>query len=322
MVVSLYVTIEKASISMGYNRSFRIAKRFDIGLEDGQSVQVRIRESEKRHVCSVCIGKDAARWLIKCVEENIIREGESSFIRTFRENELGFVIRRSGNDFGRFVELMVYGSGGLKGHLVIPKGQKQNGWRGFTAELRYVLEPQKEASTVNDMTSNSIPRHGFTDGEKQHNKQVVVGGDMTSMPCRNHDKGGRHTWSSRFFPHMENSEKLKRQEHTLRDFCREAGKEKLEGFGANFSEVINAKNEVMSNLKVKLTCDTDGNWKASWVGLVDANLCALSGPLLGPPPSPQRQTHKIWKPIGPKPSKPVSPIRHTHQTIGLGSETS
>jgi hypothetical protein len=138
------------------------------------------------------------------------------------------------------------------------------------------------------MTSNSVPTHGFTDGEKQHNKQVVVGGDTTSMPCRNHDKGGRHTWSSRFFPHMENSEKLKRQERTLCDFCGEAGKEKLEGFGANFSEVIYAKNEVMSNLKVKLTCDTDGNWKASWVRLVDANLCALSGPLPGPPPGPQR----------------------------------
>lgn len=39
------------------------------------------------------------------------------------------------------------------------------------------------------------------------------------------------------------------------------------GFGAKLLEVVNAKNEVVLNLKVKLMCVTDGNWKASWVGV-------------------------------------------------------
>lgn len=129
---------------MGINRAFRIeAKRFDIFLEDGKSVQVRIKESGKHHTCSVCIRKDGAQWFAKCMEENITREGEQSFICTLRENDNGFVVQRSGNDFGRFVELMFYGSGGCKGHVVILEGQKQSGWRGFLVGIRHVLEPRR-----------------------------------------------------------------------------------------------------------------------------------------------------------------------------------
>jgi hypothetical protein len=58
------------------------------------------------------------------VEKNITRGGDSSFLRTYRENDQGFVNCRHGNDYGRFVELMVYGKGGVKGHLVILKGKQ------------------------------------------------------------------------------------------------------------------------------------------------------------------------------------------------------
>ena len=106
--------------SMEIQRSFRIeAKRFDITLEDGGPVQVKIKESGKRHLCAVYLSKDGARWLAKGVEENIMREGDPSFLRTYHENDQGFVICCHGNDYGCFVELMVYGKGGVKGCLVI-----------------------------------------------------------------------------------------------------------------------------------------------------------------------------------------------------------
>lgn len=64
---------------MGIIRSFRIeAKRFDIALEEGKSIQVKIKESGKHHICSVYLGKDGAQWLSKSVEENLTREGEPS----------------------------------------------------------------------------------------------------------------------------------------------------------------------------------------------------------------------------------------------------
>jgi hypothetical protein len=79
---------------------------------------------------------------------------------------------------------------------------------------------------------------------------VAVGEVATSLPCRNYDNEGRHTWRSRFFPHMGTHENLKRQER---------------------------------DLQIRLTCGIDRNWKASWVGLADADPCSISGPLPGPP---------------------------------------
>lgn len=80
-------------VSMGTNQSFRIeTKRFDIALEEGKPIQVKIKESGKHHICSVSLDKDGVRWLAKCIEENVMRESEPSLIRTLRENTHGFVI--------------------------------------------------------------------------------------------------------------------------------------------------------------------------------------------------------------------------------------
>jgi hypothetical protein len=64
------------------------AKLFDISLEAGNTKQVKIKESGK-HVCSVYFSKDGVRWLSKCVEEHVTREGEPSFLRTYRETIKG-----------------------------------------------------------------------------------------------------------------------------------------------------------------------------------------------------------------------------------------
>jgi hypothetical protein len=74
------------------------------------------------------------------------------------------------------------------------------------------------------------------------------------------------------------------------------------GFGANFSDGVNANNEVVLNLKVKLTCDTDGQWKPSWVGLEDMDSKSTTiRPLPEIRPAQQPKTTKVWKPIGPCP---------------------
>jgi hypothetical protein len=242
------------------------------------------RIEAKCHLCYVFLSKDGARWLAKCVEKNITRGGDPSFLRTYRENDQGFVICRHGNDYGRFVELMVYGKVGVKGRLVIPEGKEQGGLWGFIAELRHVLEPQQKPNNDNVVPPIPEPRFAPADG-------------------KNHRNDGHQTWSSMLFPHVENIEKPKWQGRDLRDFCGENGRENFVGFGAKVTETVNAKNEVLLNLKVKLSCNSTGEWKATWVGLDEV------GPLTnarGPPPaSPPPTTKQVWKPIGPRPTRPA-----------------
>lgn len=117
-------------------RSFRIeSKRFDLSKEGDGIDSVSLFEAGRITRHSVFMGKDGAQWLGKCIEENIRREDEKAFIRTFRERDKGYVIRRFANKNGRYLELSDYGRGGCKGRLAIPEGQKQSGWRGFNKEL-------------------------------------------------------------------------------------------------------------------------------------------------------------------------------------------
>jgi hypothetical protein len=278
---------------MGIQRSFRIeVKRFDISLEDGSPVQVKIKESGKRHLCSVHLSKDGAWWLAKGVEENITREGDPSFLRTYRENDQGFVFCRQGNDHGRFVKLMVYGKGGVQGRLVIPEGKQQGGWQGFLAELRHVLEPKKQPLTDHGILPAPEPRTA-----------AVVG--------INHRNGGHRTWSSTLFPHKENIAQSKRKGGDQRDYCGDNAGESFGGFGAKLQETVNPINEVVMNLKVKLTCNLAGEWKATWVGLDEtgSSTNANEPTPAGPPPI----IKQVWKPVGPRPTRPTpqQPILHT-----------
>ena len=102
--------------NMGGVRSFRIeSKRFDL-IREGNGVDaVSLLEIGRymRHL--VTMGKEGARWLRKCIEENIVRETENAFVRTFREQDKGYVIRRFENKCGRYLEIADYGRGGCKG---------------------------------------------------------------------------------------------------------------------------------------------------------------------------------------------------------------
>jgi hypothetical protein len=127
---------------MGGVRSFRIEyKRFDLIREGDGIDSVSLIESGRymRHL--VFMGKEGARWLGKRIEENVARETEPAFIRTFKESDKGYVIRRFTNKHGRYLELTDYGRGGCKGRLAIPEGQNQSGWQGFNKELTLLLHP-------------------------------------------------------------------------------------------------------------------------------------------------------------------------------------
>jgi hypothetical protein len=191
----------------------------------------------------VYFSKDGIRWLSKCVEEHVTREGEPSFLRTYRENDQGYVISRNGNNYGRFVELLAYGKGGLQGRLVIPEGQKQSGWRGFVSELRCALEPCKTNKIETVVASKPITRNV----NKINHGSKVAGGVVLRLAGSL--KPLTILGELKLFPHMEIPENQKRQEHDSRDSGGRAGKEKIVGFGAKVSDRINDKNEVTFKLK-------------------------------------------------------------------------
>ncbi len=86
------------------------------------------------------MSKDGARWLGHCVEENVVREGEKAFVRTLWEHDKTFVSRRYSNKYDRYIEVLECGWGGSRERIVIPEGQKLNGWKGFSMELNLLLK--------------------------------------------------------------------------------------------------------------------------------------------------------------------------------------
>lgn len=175
---------------MASQHSFRIeAKTFIISLEGGGAALVKIIERVKLYNHSVFMSKEGARWLAKCVEDNITREADKSFICTYREKDQGFVIRRLSNDYGLFVEVMVCGNGGVRDQIVIPEGFWQGGWQGFGAELRYVVD------------SIPIPKLPGSVMANQDKKPKKKGGGKSQVPTIN--GGHSRSWRSTLFPHVD-----------------------------------------------------------------------------------------------------------------------
>ena len=87
------------------------------------------------------MSEEGACWLGRCVEENVVREGEQVFVRTLREHDKTFVIRCYSNKYGRYIKVLECGRGGSRERIVILEGQKLNGWKGFSMELNLLLKP-------------------------------------------------------------------------------------------------------------------------------------------------------------------------------------
>jgi hypothetical protein len=176
---------------MGDRRSFRIeSKRFDLVLGYVGRNQVRMSERSTFHRSMIYMSRDGARWLGRCVEENVVREGEKAFVRTLREHDKTFVSRRYSNKYGRYIEVLECGRGGSREWLVIPEGHKLNGWKGFSMELNLLLKPLPP-NNPNHQVPTQKP-HLLTAGEPTTGKGVVVAGGSKSykevVMDRKHDR--------------------------------------------------------------------------------------------------------------------------------------
>ena len=167
-----YITTIGGWCDMGDRQSFRIeSKRFDLVLGNVGRNQFRMSERSTYHCSMIYMSKEGARWLGRCVEENVVREGEKAFVRTLREHDKTFVCRRYSNKYGRYIEVLECGRGGSREQIVIPEGYKLNGWKGFSMELNLLLKPPP----LNHQVLPQKP-HLLTGGERTFQKGVVVGG--------------------------------------------------------------------------------------------------------------------------------------------------
>jgi hypothetical protein len=109
------------------------AKTFVFTVLEGASV-VRVEERRKYFFGLVLLNAQSIGWLASTMENLQWFPGED-FIRSFREGSKVLIVRLGGNAAGRFLEVAVYGVGGRRGIIFIPKGCDGRGWRSFVLDL-------------------------------------------------------------------------------------------------------------------------------------------------------------------------------------------
>ncbi len=170
----------------GTKHSFRIeSKRFDIESEVRGPHNLKLSKRGKYHQGIVLMGKEGARWLGRCIADNITREGDKAIVRTFLEHGKTYVNRRESNSYGRFIDVTESG----RGRIVIPEGQKQSGWRGFLKELQLFLDPVK---TGKPSESKGIQQEAIQGkrGERPYAAIVLDGGQQQKPRKEEHQQRG------------------------------------------------------------------------------------------------------------------------------------
>ena len=177
----------------GSKRSFRIeSKRFDIESEVRGPHNVKFSERGKYHQGIVLMGKEGARWLGRCITDNITREGDKAFVRTFLEHGKTYVNWRESNSYGRFIDVTECGRGRRRGRIVIPEGQKQSGWRGFLKELQLFLNPEKTGKPSENQGIQQEAIQGKR-GERSYAAIVLDGGQRQQPRKEEHQFCGEES---------------------------------------------------------------------------------------------------------------------------------
>ena len=183
---------------MGGSRSFFIESKFIqlVVEEGGHYFSFRIFEWGRYPMKSVFMGKSAAHWLMKNIEQIVVGNSPKYFF-TFREGGIAYTLQRSSDFFGLFLLLTEFKIGGFRRSIIIPEGRAKNGWRVFGLKLRKMLEPEiyvnggsshsKFVAQPRKDNSGIQPCKTFANIIRGHQVQVR-GSNQPHMLCI-HDKG-------------------------------------------------------------------------------------------------------------------------------------
>ena len=127
-------------------RSYLIdSKSFQLVVEEGgRFFLLRIFERGKFAMRSVFMCKNAAHWLMFCIEHFVVGKSFKQFF-TLREGDTAFTLQWCSNSSGQFLLLTELKAGGLRRSIIIPEGKERYGWRVFGLELRKLLFPSQYA---------------------------------------------------------------------------------------------------------------------------------------------------------------------------------
>ena len=75
---------------------------------------------------SVFMGKIAAQWLMKSIEQIVVGFSPKYFY-TFRDGDVAYTLQRSSNSFGLFLLLIELKVGGSRRSIIILVGKEKNG---------------------------------------------------------------------------------------------------------------------------------------------------------------------------------------------------
>ena len=75
---------------------------------------------------SVFMGKIAAQWLMKSIEQIVVGFSPKYFY-TFRDGDVAYTLQQSSNSFGLFLLLIELKVGGSRRSIIILVGKEKNG---------------------------------------------------------------------------------------------------------------------------------------------------------------------------------------------------
>ena len=149
--------------------------------EGGRYFSLRIFEQSRYFMKLVFMGKNAAQWLMKSIEQIVVGFSPKYFYM-FRDGDVAYTLQRSSNSFGLFLLLTELKVGGSRRSIIIPVGREKNGWRVFGLELRKMLEPEnyvnggsghsKFVAQLHQDKSRVQPFKTFVDTVHEHQVQV------------------------------------------------------------------------------------------------------------------------------------------------------
>ena len=168
---------------MGGSRYFCIeSKIFQLVVEEGgRYLSLRIFERSRYFMKMIFMGKNAAQWLMKSIEQIVVGFSLKYFY-SFMDGDVAYTLQQHSNSFGLFLLLTELKVGGSKRSIIIPVGRAMNGWRVFGLELRKLLEPEnyvnggsrhlKFVAQSYKVTSGVQPFKSYVDTVRGHRVQV------------------------------------------------------------------------------------------------------------------------------------------------------
>lgn len=121
-------------------RSFSVEyKRFYIELDlKSRGGTITIAEESRSKRFQIGIGLGCAVWLIDQLRK-VRGMGDQKVCKVFRGNNYNFWLENYKNKFGAFLKLSLCGSHGLVKTIIIPKGQREEGWQLMEENLNIFM---------------------------------------------------------------------------------------------------------------------------------------------------------------------------------------